>query len=62
MLNMLTENFGTIVVSAALLFIVYKIIKYLRKPGNSCAGCGNKGNCAHCATVKHIQDIDIKKL
>ena len=60
MVNFLTENFGTIIVSAVLILIVYKIIKYLRKPGSSCAGCGNQGSCSHCSTVKHINEIKIK--
>ena len=48
MLAWITENIGTILISAVLLFIVVLIIVKLvkdKKKGRSSCGC----NCAHCA-------------
>ena len=48
MLAWITENIGTILISAGLLLIVVLIIVKLvkdKKKGNSSCGC----NCAHCA-------------
>lgn len=48
MLAWITENIGTILISAVLLLVVVLIIRKLvkdKKKGESSCGC----NCAHCA-------------
>lgn len=48
MLAWITENIGTILISAVLLLVVVLIIRKLvkdKKKGKSSCGC----NCAHCA-------------
>lgn len=53
MLTWLTENFGTIVVTCALIALVIKIILYLRnekKCGRS--SCG--GNCSQCGLCQSL--------
>ena len=48
MLEWITENIGTILISAVLLLVVVLIIRKLvkdKKKGKSSCGC----NCAHCA-------------
>ena len=48
MLRWLSANLGTILISAALLVVVFLIIRYLlrqKKTGKSSCGAG----CAHCA-------------
>lgn len=49
MLAWITENIGTILISAVLLLVVVLIIRKLvkdKKKGKSSCGC----NCAHCAS------------
>ena len=45
MLAWITENIGTILISAVLLLVVVLIIRNDKKKGKSSCGC----NCAHCA-------------
>lgn len=48
MVSWLKANAATIIISLLLILLVYKIIVYLKKPGNSCSSCGSCQNCAHC--------------
>lgn len=48
MVSWLKANAATIIISLLLILLVYKIIVYLKKPGNSCSSCSSCQNCAHC--------------
>ena len=60
MLAWITENIGTILISAVLLLVVVLIIRKLvkdKKKGKSSCGC----NCAHCAMAGSCHSANQQK-
>jgi len=44
-MDFIMNNLGNIIVGAVLIFIVYRIIKYLKNNDDPCAGCSSAKTC-----------------
>lgn len=44
-MDLIMNNLGNIIVGGILVFVVYKIVKYLKNNDDPCAGCPSAKTC-----------------